>query len=98
MLSRWLKICLCPWHLIQFENIVYCFQQNPLTRSCFAWKVNTRFYHACPATFPIRPRRQNAGHSSIPDGSIPPRSFLAPYDDSTSTRSSPSDPESATSD
>src|SRR5207237_10210386 len=69
-----------------------------LTTRSFTWKVNTHFYHALPATYPIRSRRQSAGHSSIPDGSIPPRSFLAPYDDTTSSRSSTGDPESATSD
>jgi hypothetical protein len=62
------------------------------------WRVDTRFYHACPATYPIRPRRQDAGHSSIPDGSNPRRPFLAPYDDSTFARSSSGDPKSATSD
>src|SRR5207248_10632337 len=56
------------------------------------------FYPARAATHSISPRRQRAEHSSIPDGSIPPRSFLAPYDDSTSPGSSSGDPESAASD
>src|SRR5205807_7658134 len=61
-------------------------------------KSTLLFHHACPATYPIRSRRQLTDHSSIPDGSIPPRSFLAPYDDSTSPGSSPRDHESASSD
>src|SRR5437762_4096482 len=72
--------------------------RSDLTTNFLTWKVHTRFYHARPATYPIRSRRQFAGYSSIPDGSNPPRPFLAPYDDSTFARSSSGDPESATSD
>src|SRR6266498_3823946 len=71
---------------------------NPLTSSRSAWKVHTRFYHVRAAAYPIHFRSQRADHSSIPDGSIPSRPFLAPYDDSTSPGSSPGYPESATSD
>src|SRR5262245_53297410 len=72
--------------------------QKALTKSRLAWKVNTHFYHARTATCSIRAYKQRADHSSIPDGGGPPRWFLAPYDDSTSSGSSTGDPESATSD
>ena len=71
---------------------------NPLTRSRFAWKVHTRFYYVHAAAHAIRSPRHCVDHSSIPDGNIPPSSFLAPYDDSTSPGSSSGYPESATSD
>src|SRR5438093_5967507 len=65
------------------SNLCY-YGRNSLTKKHFAWKISTHFYHARPAICPVRAYKQRAGHSSIPDGSIPPRSFLAPYDDSTS--------------
>src|SRR5213596_3704632 len=76
------------------ESNLWCYGRNPLTTRCFTRKVNTHFYHARPATCPVRPYTQCAGHSSIPDGSIPPRSILAQYDDSTSPRSSSGDSQS----
>src|SRR5450759_1915711 len=66
------------------ENTLWFYRQNPLTTRYFTRKVITHFYHARAATCPVRPYKQRAGHSSIPDGSIPPRPFLAPYDDTTS--------------
>src|SRR5438067_11580027 len=73
-------------------------RQKALTRSRFIRKVNTHFYHACTATYSIRAYKQRVDYSSIPDRGGSPRSFLAPYDDSTSSGSSTGDPESATSD
>lgn len=59
--------------------------ENPLTTRRFTRKINTRFYHAYPATCPVRPYKQRAGHSSISDpapAGLGP--ILAPYDDTTS--------------
>ena len=72
--------------------------QKALTTSRFIWKVNTHFYHARTATCSIRPHKQRGDYPSIPDRGGPPRSFLAPYDHSTSSGSSTGYPESATSD
>src|SRR5262245_54930615 len=72
--------------------------QKALTTSRFIWKVNTHFYHARTATCSIRAYKQRVDYTSIPDGGGPPSSFLAPYDDSTSSGSSTGYPESATSD
>src|SRR6266404_2794496 len=71
---------------------------NRLTTICIARKVSTPFYHARPAAHSLRFCRRVADHPSIPDGSIPPRPFLAQYDDSTPPGSSPSHPKSATPD
>src|SRR4030095_2202675 len=57
-----------------------------------------RFYYARTATCSIRAYKQRLDHPSIPDRGGSPRSFLAPYDHSTSSGSSTGDPESATSD
>src|SRR5437764_94317 len=84
--APWLEITLCSPG------------QKALTRSRFIRKVNTHFYHACTATYSTRAYKQRVDYSSIPDRGGPPRSFLAPYDDSTSSGSSTGDPESATSD
>src|SRR5512132_1082927 len=72
--------------------------QKALTTSRFIRKVNTPFYHARTATCSIRAYKQRVDYPSIPDRGGPPRSFLAPYDDSTSSGSSTGYPESATSD
>ena len=72
--------------------------QKALTTSRFIWKVNTHFYHARTATCSICAYKQRVDYPSIPDRGVSPRSFLAPYDHSTSSRSSTGDPESATSD
>src|SRR5215475_797628 len=72
--------------------------QKALTRSRFIRKVNTHFYYARTATCSIRAYKQRLDYPSIPDRGGPPRSFLAPYDHSTSSGSSTGDPESATSD
>src|SRR6516162_8119708 len=56
------------------------------------------FYHARTATCSVRAYKQRADYPSIPDRGGSPRSFLAPYDHSTSSGSSTGDPESATSD
>src|SRR5207249_1435903 len=72
--------------------------RSNLTTGSFTWKIDTRVYHARPATYLSYPPGRVAAHSSIPDGSNQPRSFRAPYDDTTSSRSSTGDPESATSD
>src|SRR4026207_2271840 len=72
--------------------------QKALTTSRFVWKVNTHFYHARTATCSVRAYKQRVDYPSIPDRGGPPRSLLAPYDDSTSSGSSTGYPESATSD
>src|SRR5215472_10754492 len=72
--------------------------QKALTTSRFIRKVNTHFYHARTATCSVRAYKQRVDYSSIPDRGGSPRSFLAPYDHSTSSGSSTGDPESATSD
>ena len=71
-------------NLVRIKSNLCCCGRNPLTTSGFPWTVKTHFYHAHPALCPVRPYKQRAGHSSIPDGSIPLRSILAPYDDTTS--------------
>src|SRR6266481_1483316 len=71
-------------HLVRIESYLWCYGQKSLTTRRFTRKVNTHFYHARPATCPVRPYKQRAGHSPIPDGNSTPRSLLAPYDDSTS--------------
>src|SRR5436190_14657983 len=86
VLAAWLEITLCS------------FGQKALTTSRFIWKVSTHFYHARTATCSIRPHKQRGDYPSIPERGGPPRSFLAPYDDSTSSGSSTGNPESATSD
>src|SRR6266404_452669 len=50
---------------------------NRLTTICVARKVKTPFYHARPAAHSLRFCWRVADHSSIPDGGIPPRLFLA---------------------
>src|SRR4029079_12615440 len=72
--------------------------QKALTTSRFVWKVNTHFYHARTATCSIRTYKQRVDYPSIPDRGGSHRSFLAPYDHSTSSGSSTGDPKSATSD
>ena len=72
--------------------------QKALTTSRFTRKVSTHFYHARTATCSIPPHKQRGDYPSIPDRGGSPRSFLAPYDDSTSSGSSTGNPESATSD
>ena len=86
VLAAWLEITLCS------------FGQKALTTSRFIWKVSTHFYHARTATCSIRPHKQRGDYPSIPDRGGAPRSFLAPYDHSTSSGSSTGYPESATSD
>src|SRR6266705_1670038 len=86
LFAPWLEITLCSPG------------QKALTTSRFIRKVNTHFYHARTATCSIRPHKQRVDYPSIPDRGSPPRSFLAPYDDSTSSGSSTGYPESATSD
>ena len=49
------------------ESNLSCYGQIPLTTRRFTRKVNTPFYHARPATCPVRPYKRLAGHSSIPD-------------------------------
>ena len=56
------------------------------------------FYHARTAAYSLRAYKRRVEYPSIPDRGGPPRSFLAPYDDSTSSGSSTGYPESATSD
>src|SRR5215813_765022 len=51
-----------------------------------------------PETCSIRAYKQRLDYPSIPDRGGSPRSFLAPYDHSTSSGSSTGDPETATSD
>src|ERR1051325_3518308 len=80
------------------ETTLCSFGQKALTTSRFIRKVNTHFYHARTATCSIRAYKQRLDHPSIPDRGGSPRSFLAPYDHSTSSGSSTGDPESATSD
>src|SRR5436190_10848166 len=46
------------------------------------------FYHARTAAYSLRAYKQRVDYPSIPDRGSPPRSFLAPYDDSTSSGSS----------
>ena len=82
----------------RLEITLCSFGQKALTTSRFIWKVSTHFYHVRTATCSIRPHKQRGDYPSIPDRGGPPRSFLAPYDDSTSSGSSTGDPESATSD
>src|SRR5437762_12175803 len=85
--------------LAAWREITLCSRgQKALTRSRFIWKVNTHFYHARTATCSIPPHKQRGNYPPIPDRGGPPRSFLAPYDDSTSSGSSTGYPESATSD
>src|SRR5262245_24336408 len=72
--------------------------QKALTRSRFIRKVNTHFYYARTATCSIRAYKQRVDYPSIPDRGGSPRSFLAPYDHSTSSGRSTGYPESATSD
>src|ERR1700745_882815 len=80
-------------------EITLCFPgQKALTTSRFIWKVNTHFYHARTATCSIRAYKQRVDYPSIPDRGGSPRSFLAPYDPSTSSGSSTGYPASATSD
>ena len=86
-------------NLIRIETNVWWYGQNSLTTRRFLRTVNIRFYHARSATCPVRLYQQRAGHSSIPDPAAAGLgSFLAPYDDTTSSRSSPGDPKSATPD
>ena len=56
------------------------------------------FYHARTAAYSLRAYKRRVEYPSIPDRGGPPRSFLAPYDDSTSSGSSTGYPESANSD
>ena len=56
------------------------------------------FYHARTAAYSLRAYKQRVEYPSIPVRGSPPRSFLAPYDHSTSSGSSTGDPESANSD
>ena len=56
------------------------------------------FYHARTAAYSLRAYKQRVDYPSIPDRGGPPRPFLAPYDDSTSSGSSTGYPESASSD
>ena len=56
------------------------------------------FYHARTAAYSLRAYKQRVEYRSIPDRGSPPRSFLAPYDHSTSSGSSTGYPESANSD
>src|SRR4029077_627882 len=90
------------WRQVRFGRVARNYLCSPgqkaLTTSRFIWKVNTHFYHARTAICSIRPRKQRGNYPSIPDRGAPPRSFLAPYDDSTSSGSSTGYPESATSD
>src|SRR6266481_5235692 len=74
----------CVSDLVRIENTLGHYRRNSLTTRRFARKLTTPFYHARLATCPVRLYKQRAGHSSIPDGSITPRSILAPYDDTTS--------------
>src|SRR5262245_12868973 len=80
------------------ETTLWSPRQKALTTSRFIRKVNTHFYHARTATCSIRAYKQRVDYPSIPDRGGSPRSFLAPYDHSTSSGSSTGDPESATSD
>src|SRR5262249_31966113 len=72
--------------------------QNALTRSRLSRKVNPHFCYARTAACSIRAYKPRLDYPSIPDRGGSPRSFLAPYDDSTSSGSSTGYPESATSD
>jgi hypothetical protein len=72
-------------NLVRIEPNLWFYGQNPLTTRRFPRKINTHFYHARPATWPVRTYKQCAGHSSIPDpAGAGLRSLLAPYDDTTS--------------
>jgi hypothetical protein len=96
----WLKVAAVreSFMLAFPENTLCALGQKALTRSRFARKVNTHFYHARTATCSIRAYKRRLDYPSIPDRGGSPRSSLAPYDHSTSSRSSTGDPESATSD
>src|SRR5262249_49114962 len=80
----------------RLEITLCSFGQKALTTSRFVWKVNTHFYHARTATCSVRAYKRRVDYPSIPDGGGSPRSFLAPYDDSTSSGSSTGYPESTT--
>ena len=82
----------------RLEITLWSSGQKALTTSRFIWKVSTHFYYARTATCSIRPHKQRGDYPSIPDRGGAPRSFLAPYDHSTSSGSSTGYPESANSD